>query len=141
MAGFEEHFQKESAWHSSPFYTGMGGYKMCLTVYANGDGDGKKSHVSVFTCLMHGEFDSQLKWPFHGTVTIQLVNQLGNKKDHVVTYSYTDATPDSSAGQVTDGGRSGGWGKPQFIHQCELIVHEAMYVKDDCLIFRVLVEY
>ena len=37
------------------------------------------THVSVFTCLMRGEFDSHLKWPFRGDITIQLLNQLEDR--------------------------------------------------------------
>ena len=53
---------------------------MCLRVDTYGVGIGKDIHVSVFTCLMRGNFDSHLKWPFRGNVTIQLVNQLEDKK-------------------------------------------------------------
>ena len=96
MAGFDELKKEGTTWYSRPFYTGMGGYKMCLRVDANGDGDGKGTHVSVYTCLMRGEFDSHLKWPFRGTVTIQLVNQLEDKEHHTGTIPYTDVhTPDT----------------------------------------------
>ena len=47
-------------------------YMMCLKVYANGQGDGKGTHVTVAVCLMRGEFDDLLKWPFRGDFTIQL---------------------------------------------------------------------
>ena len=68
---------------------------MCLNVDANGYGDGKDTHVSVFTFLMRGEFDSHLKWPFRGTITIQLVNQLEDKEHHTCPYDYNDKTPDA----------------------------------------------
>ena len=35
-------------WYSSSFYTHLRGYKMCLRVDANGCGDGKGTHVSVY---------------------------------------------------------------------------------------------
>ena len=134
MAAFDELKKMATRWHSRPFYTGMGGYKMCLRVDANGNGSGKGTHVSVFTCLMRGEFDSHLKWPFRGTVTIHLVNQLEDKEHHTDTYAYTDATPDVYAAQV-DGERSElGWGRPEFLPHSEL----GQYLKDDCLIFRIV---
>ena len=113
MAGFDELKKKDTDWYSRPFYTGMGGYKMCLRVVANGHGTGRGTHVSVYTCLMQGEYDSHLKWPFRGTVTIQLVNQLKDKKHHTDSYDYNDLTPDDCATRVTDGERSGGWGLPR----------------------------
>ena len=40
------------------------GYKMCIRAYLNGNGIGKRTHLSVFFVLMKGEFDPLLKWPF-----------------------------------------------------------------------------
>ena len=115
MAGFEDLKKKGTPWYSRPFYTSMGEYKMCLRVDTDGYGDGEHTHVSVFTYLMRGEFDSQLKWPFRRTVTIQLVNQLEDKEHYELSYSYdkdtisyTDKTPNRCAAQVTDEERSSG---------------------------------
>ena len=147
MAGFDELKKKGTDWYSRPFYTGMGGgmggYKMCLRVYANGDGTGKGTHVSVFTCLMRGEFDSHLKWPFQGTVTIQLVNQLEDKEHHTHSCDYTYATR-AKAAQVADGDRSVSWGMLKFLPHSKLGLcvannHQFIsYLKDDCLIFRIM---
>ena len=72
-------------WFSNPFYTRSGGYKMCLEVRASGIGDGAGTHVSVFTHLMRGEFDSDLEWPFRGTITVKIVNQLEDKEHHTAS--------------------------------------------------------
>ena len=64
MNDFNEHKQEGDYWYSPPFYSHKGGYKMCLKVYANGCGDGKGTHVSVYIYLMKGEFDDNLEWPF-----------------------------------------------------------------------------
>ena len=34
---------------------------MCIRVDANGCGDGTGTHVSVFVCLMRGEYERKLK--------------------------------------------------------------------------------
>ena len=52
---------------------------MCLEVYANGIADGKGTHVSVVACLMKGDNDDSLSWPFTGSVTFELLNQLEDK--------------------------------------------------------------
>ena len=114
---------------------------MCLSVDANGDGAGKGTHVSVFNSLMRGEFDSHQKWPFRGTITIQLVNQLEDKEHHTDSYAYNDATPDVNAAQLLDGVRSHGWGKPKSLPHSELglsVANNRQYLKDDCLIFRIV---
>ena len=51
MTDFEKHKKASDKWYSPPFYSHIGGYKMCLCVYANGIGDGKDTQVSVFCCL------------------------------------------------------------------------------------------
>ena len=64
-------------WCSEPFYTHLGGYKMFIR--ANGsrhEGVGDR-HLEVGVCLMRGEFDQELEFPFHGHVTVQLVEVNG----------------------------------------------------------------
>ena len=52
---------EEEVVYSPSFYTHPDGYRMCIRVDPNGDGDGKGTHVSVFTYLMKGPFDDHLK--------------------------------------------------------------------------------
>ena len=90
---------------------------------------------------MRGEFDSHLKWPFQGTVTIQLVNQLEDKEHHTETYSYTDTVPHRYAARVTVGERSDAWGIPKFILHSALGLstdNNRQYLKDDCLVFHIV---
>ena len=82
MTEYSKHKRDGSEWHSPPFYTGPGEYKMCLRVYANGHGNGIATHVSVYVNLMRGEHDDKLIWPFLGDITVQLVNQ-HRDQDHV----------------------------------------------------------
>ena len=109
MAGFDELTKKGTNWYSRPFYTGMGGYKMCLRVDANGSGAGKGTHVSVYTCLMRGEFDSHLKWPFRGTISIQLVNQsVYTKAPYFISPGSCTLTSSTSKTRVPPSTRRGG---------------------------------
>ena len=52
MDNFKNMKEENIEWYSAPFYSHFGGYKMCLCVYANGSGDDKGTHVSVYICLM-----------------------------------------------------------------------------------------
>ena len=70
MTYFEEFRKDSDMWYSPHFYTHPCGYKMCLSIDANGIGCGEGTHLSVFVYLMRGEFDDQLKWPFRGSVTV-----------------------------------------------------------------------
>ena len=131
MAYFKEFRKDSDMWYSPHFYTHPHGYKMCLSVDANGIGCGEGTHLSVFVYLMRGEFDSQLKWPFQGSVTVKLVNQ-EEDRDHVEeTVSFTRSTPDKHCERVTMGERScNGWGRHKFMSLAKL---QPKYLKNDCI--------
>ena len=93
---------------------------MCLQVYPNGHGDGKGTHVSIFICMMRGAYDVSLKWPFRGTVIVQILNQAGDDNYYQRSIHFTDRTPDSNAGRVTNRERSAGQGFHQFISHSSL---------------------
>ena len=57
---------------SPPFYAAK--YKMCLKIYVGGLGAGKNTHVSMFACLLKGEDDDTLEWPFCGDITVEVLN-------------------------------------------------------------------
>ena len=132
MTDFEQHKKDDDQWFSIPFYSHPKGYKMCVRVDANGHGQGKHTHTSIYIHLMKGEFDDQLKWPFRGEVTVKLVNQKQDRGHHDGTVSCTDDTPGS---RVTEGERSkDGWGASNFITYADL---QAKYLMNDCLRMRI----
>ena len=50
--------------YSPPFFTSLHGYRMCLRLYLDGDGQGKGTHVSLFLVIMKSDYDDLLTWPF-----------------------------------------------------------------------------
>ena len=128
--------------YSPSFYTSPDGYKMCVRVDANGLGDGKGTHVSVFAYLMKGDNDNSLTWPFTGTVTFELLNQLEDRYHHRNSFTFP-AYNDNVSRAVVSGERGVGWGYPKFISHTDL-EHEpdknCQYLKDDAVILRVFVE-
>ena len=134
MTGFEQKIRSNYVWYSPPFYTHPRGYKMCLKVDANGNGDGEGSHVSLFVYMMKGEYDDSLKWPFQSDITIQLLSQIGDDDRHRVnTLHVTDDTNIDK--RVLKGERSAaGFGFHEFIRHRDLTPR---YLKDDCLMFCV----
>ena len=114
---------------------------MCLKVVANGDASGAGTHVSVFVCLMRGEHDDQLKWPFRGDIMIQLVNQMSDLKHSEMTIQYSSAAiADGAAARVTSGERATkSWGIPKFISHdaVESTTRTTQYLHNDCLKWRV----
>ena len=122
-------------------HTGPGGYKMRLRVDANGNGSGTGTHVSVYVCLMRGEHDDQLKWPFQGDITIQLLNQKRDREHVEGIIQYSDAAiADGYAARVTSGERATkGWGVAKFISNSavESTTETTQYLHNDCLKWRV----
>ena len=115
---------------------------MCLTITANGWGSGKGSHVSIDMRMMKGEFDSHLKWPFKGDITVELVNQKeGGEKCEGKPVEHADSDMNDEYFQrVTEGERAGkGWGLAKFISHSDLYKPEEgkEYLVNDTLIFRV----
>ena len=139
MTDFEQQKAEGDCLCSPSFYTHPQGYRMCLDVYANGDGDGKGTHISVFVYLMRGEYDNHLKWPFRGNIAIQLLNQIKDQSHYEYTIHFTDSTP---KGRVTTGKRSAmGWGCHKYISHHALNYNKTkncQYLKFDCLHFRIV---
>ena len=144
MNYFEQYKESGRSWKSPSFYTHHKGYKMYLQVYANGCGRGKNTHISLFTSLMCGEFDSQLKWPFQGTIIIQLVNQLEDNEHHTAIIFYGERASVACSSRLTGshGERSTatGRGQAQFILNSKLqsVTNSQQYLKDNCLIFHIV---
>ena len=106
---------------------------MCLRVDANGYGSDKSTHLSVFICLMRGESDDQLKWPFRGSITVQLLSQ--ENEDHLVKHIPFHNAAASSCSRVVEEERAVlGRGFSQFLPHTEL---RPKYLKNDSIKLRI----
>ena len=126
-------------WFSPGFYTGPGGYKIRLIVYADGDGDGEGTHLSVFANLLIGDFDETIEWPMKGQLHIELLNQKKNRNHYkqTVTFDHNATKECLFKKQEED---EVGWGKTQFISNSFLSYNPnqmIQFLKDDCVYFRV----
>ena len=143
MTEYSKHKRDGDAWYSPPFYTGPGGYKLCLSVNANGLDDGAGTHVSVYVNLMRGEHDDKLTWPFRGDITIRLVNQNRDQNHFEECLELNDelvATGGRALSRVTSQEKAeSGWGIPNFISHTEVdsTASTKQYLKNDCIKFRV----
>jgi len=89
LIGYADKKDRNEIFSSTSFYTHTGGYRMCVLVVPNGHGDVKGTHMSVFVKLLEGCYDKHLHWPFLGTVTYELLNQLKNVGHHRVISTLT----------------------------------------------------
>ncbi|CAH3026912.1 unnamed protein product, partial [Porites evermanni] len=120
---------------SSPFFTGPVGYKLCVSIYPNGYGDGKNTHFSVYICLLKGKYDAILPWPFTKTVTFTLIDQQENElnANNFAMFFTPNPANASFARPVQDCNDEWGF--------CRFISHEQLrsrrYIVDDTLFLKV----
>lgn len=141
---FEWHKRKNLEWYSPPFYTHIGGYKMCLGIDANGFSSSTGTHIGIAVYMMRGEFDTELEWPFKGAITIELLDQSGGGKNYAVNVveenSYNEKDYETIFSKVTETERSPeGWGFAEFISHKNLYKPKQgrKYLNNDSLYFKV----
>jgi hypothetical protein len=122
---FEKKKLDNSRWWSAPFYTHPQGYKMVLRVDAGGWGEGKGTHVSLAVYMKEGEFDQTLKWPFRGTVSVQVLSQVKHETTEKC-FSFLTQSKEKAMKGV---------GSATFVSHSDLASKH--YLKDDSLVFRI----
>lgn len=121
---------------SPAFYTAKYGYKLCLRLYLNGDGTGKRTHLSLFIVIMKGEYDALLPWPFRNKVTFMLLDQ--NNREHAIDAFRPDLT--SVSFQRPQSETNVASGCPLFFPLSRLQSPKHAYVKDDTMFLKCIVE-
>ena len=61
-----------------PFYTHEKGYKVRLELYPKGQCDGAGTHISCYMCLMKGDYDEELVWPFVTKYKLDMLDLTGD---------------------------------------------------------------
>ena len=111
-----------------------------LKVYANGNGSGKGTHLSLYVHLLKGEHDDQLQWPFNAKITVQLLNWSGDNSHEEITIPHHKA-PLEYRTRVTEGDRApGGWGPSQFISHSvlESVTSDVQFITDNKICFKII---
>ena len=137
VSRFQERKSHKEAFVSPPFYHDLRGYKMCVRV----DVYGMNNHVAVFCCIMRGEHDEHLDWPFLGSVKIRLQNHLGDHNHFEKDIRFDEKTDEKKSGRVKTGDKNYLHGHPQFIAHNKLAFDaekNCQYLKGDALDFEVI---
>ncbi|XP_012313657.2 TNF receptor-associated factor 1 [Aotus nancymaae] len=121
---------------SPAFYTAKYGYKLCLRLYLNGDGTGKRTHLSLFIVIMRGEYDALLPWPFRNKVTFMLLDQ--NNREHAIDAFRPDLS--SASFQRPQSETNVASGCPLFFPLSKLQSPKHAYVRDDTMFLKCIVE-
>lgn len=140
VVNFGEHRASNACWYSPSFTSHPNGYRLCLRVDPNGVVATENTYMSVFLCLMQGDDDDDLVWPFRGTISVELLNQLKDSSHHGATVEFESDQCEECNSRVAGGVSGTGRGWPQFIPHSNLDLDpdaERQYLKDDCLYFRI----
>ena len=135
----------DSVWFSDPFLSDTQGYKFCLEVVPNGMMSSAGSDVSICVKLMRGEFDDQLKWPFQGKITVQILNWICDQRHATRVIDFNvDARRYGACGRVPVGcvgdRAPKGWGILPFLPHSYLPYNrerQTEFIRNDSVCIRV----
>ncbi|CAF1077177.1 unnamed protein product [Rotaria sordida] len=124
--------------YSLPFYSSPNGYKMRARLYLNGDGNARRTHMSLFFVLMRSLNDPILKFPFHYKVIFCLYDQTPEKR-HIIDSFRPDIK--SSSFQRPRSNMNIASGIPKFC-PLSLIQQEGNpYIQDDTMFIKIMVDF
>ena len=124
--------KKTTTLYSSGFYTGYPGYKLCMCIDPDEEGEG---HVGVYLIIMKGDFDHQLQWPFPYSYRLTVIDQQpdGNNVSMLFNPAEEGADAQECYGRKTYQSLIG-WGSGNFISHLDLT--KEAYIRDDSLLLR-----
>ncbi|XP_041081787.1 TNF receptor-associated factor 2-like [Polyodon spathula] len=123
--------------HSPAFLSHPFGYRLCLRLYPRGDGVGRGSHASLFLCVMRGEWDDVLPWPFRHKVTFSCLDSSGGGSD--VREAFLP-DPLSASFQKPRAAVNVASGCPLFIRHSLLLAPHNPYLRNDTLYIKAVIE-
>ena len=113
---------------------------MLLMIFMDGDGCGEGTYISLFAALMRGEYDTQLQWPFAQKVKLMFLSQDHQQKEDIIKTVQPDPTEfdDSFWKPSLNCDVNIPFGFPKFAPIS--ILHDPVYVKNDSIIFKCVIE-
>ena len=124
--------------YSPAFYSSPFGYKICLRLYLNGDGNAQGTHMSLFIVIMRSEFDAILKYPFDFKVIFCLFDQT-NQKQHIIDAFIPDAKSNSFQRPHSDMNVGGGITKFAPLKLFER--DNNPYIRDDTMFIKAMIDF
>jgi TNF receptor-associated factor 2 len=129
--------ERQPSIYSPIFYSAPTGYKMRARLYLHGDGNARRTHMSLFFLLMRGEYDALLPWPFGYKVTFCLFDQTGNNR-HIIDSFRPDVKSNSFQRPKTDANIASGI--PKFFPLPMIQQDDNPYVREDTLFLKIVVD-
>jgi len=128
--------ERQTSIYSPVFYSSPTGYKMRTRLFLFGDGNARRTHISLFFLLMKGDYDGILKWPFHYKVTFCLLDQTGANK-HIIDSFYPDVKSNSFQRPKEEANIASGI--PKFFPLPMLLQDDNAYVRENTLYIKIII--
>ncbi|CAF2257708.1 unnamed protein product, partial [Rotaria magnacalcarata] len=107
-------------------------------LYLNGDGNARRTHMSLFFVLMRGQHDQILKFPFNYKVTFCMYDQTPQRR-HIIDSFRPDMR--SSSFQRPRSDMNIASGIPRFYPLVKILEEGNPYVQDDTIFIKVMVDF
>ncbi len=111
---------------------------MRARLYLNGDGNARRTHMSLFFVLMRGRNDPILKFPFNYKVTFCLYDQTPQLR-HIIDSFRPDIR--SNSFQRPQSEMNIASGIPKFFPLAMIQQEGNSYVRDDTMFIKVIVDF
>ena len=130
--------ERQTSIYSPPFYSSPTGYKMRARLYLHGDGNARRTHMSLFFVLMRSQYDSILTFPFHFKVTFCLYDQTPLQR-HIIDSFRPDVRSNSFQRPRSEMNIASGI--PKFAPLSVIEDGRNPYVWDDTMFIKVMVDF
>lgn len=130
--------ERQTSIYSPPFYSSPTGYKMRARLYLHGDGNARRTHMSLFFVLMRGPNDAILKFPFNYKVTFCLYDQTAQQR-HIIDSFRPDVKSNSFQRPRSEMNIASGI--PKFFPLQQIQQEDSPYVRDDTMFIKVMVDF
>ncbi|CAF0958146.1 unnamed protein product [Adineta steineri] len=130
--------ERQTSIYSPPFYSSPTGYKMRARLYLFGDGNARRTHMSLFFVLMRSEYDGILKFPFNYKVTFCLFDQSPAQR-HIIDSFRPDTKSNSFQRPRSEMNIASGI--PKFCSLSVIQQEGNPYVRDDTIFIKIMVDF
>ena len=111
---------------------------MRVRLYMAGDGNARRTHMSLFFVLMRGEYDQILEFPFSYKVLFCLLDQTPQQR-HIIDSFRPDTKSNSFQRPSSDMNVASGI--PKFVPLTMIQQDNNSYVRNDTMLIKVIVDF
>ena len=111
---------------------------MRARLYLNGDGNARRTHMSIFFVLMQSSNDSFLKFPFNYKVTFSLFDQSSSQR-HIIKSFRPDIRSNSFQRPRSDMNIASGISR--FVPLTIIQENDNHYVRDNAMYIKMMIDF